>query len=128
MAGVQNFDPKQHVEKTKQEWLRKQEVFKREFLRKSKYPPIAIEPFPLERQRLPFKMNAEERVLRQQWLRDQILSPNEPRHVPELRPRNFFRRMAGAPWEAATRLIAPLLVSVVCCEAYTFVNLAIQSF
>lgn len=106
-----NFDAKAHVDSAKKEWLKRQEIYQKQCFRKSKYPPMTIEPFPHERQRLPFQMSVEDRALRQQWLRDQHLTPNEPRYVPELRPRNFFRRTFGLPWDLLTKAITPTIVS-----------------
>jgi len=82
------------------------------FYRKSKLPPFNIEPFPHERERLPFKMTVVDRALREQWVKDQHLSPNEPRHVPEIFPKNVFRRMYGTPWNfVATKLSTSGLTS-----------------
>ncbi|KAF6017292.1 hypothetical protein EB796_003023 [Bugula neritina] len=103
--GVAKFDPKAHVEATKAEWLRKQRVFREMYYSKSKLPPMTIEPFPFERERLPFKMTAEDRALRHQWIQDQVLSKNEPRYIPELHPKNFFRRIYGAPWDYVTKYV-----------------------
>lgn len=106
------FDVNSHISSSKKEWLKRQEIYRKMYYGKSKYPPMLIEPFPHERQRLPFQMTAEDRALRHQWLRDQHLTPNEPRYVPELRPRNFFRRTFGLPWDALTKALAPSIVSV----------------
>lgn len=106
------LDVQSHIDTTKKEWLRRQEVYRKMYYAKSKYPPMLIEPFYHERQRLPFQMTAEDRALRQQWLRDQHLSPNEPRYVPELRPRNFFRRSLGLPWDVFTKAVTPTIVSI----------------
>jgi len=108
--GVAKFDPKAHVEATKAEWLRKQRVFREMYYSKSKLPPMTIEPFPFERERLPFKMTAEDRALRHQWIQDQVLSKNEPRYIPELHPKNFFRRIYGAPWDYVTKYVTASMV------------------
>lgn len=114
--GMTKFDPATHIDATKKAWLARQEIYKKMYYRKSKYPPMSIEPFPHERQRLPFQMTAEDRALRQQWLRDQQLTPREPRYVPENIPRNFFRRVFGYPWDAVTKLSTSVIVSeLVCC-------------
>lgn len=116
MAGdIANLDRKTHIEQTKKEWLRQQETYRKMFYRKSKLPPFNIEPFPHERERLPFKMTVVDRALREQWVKDQHLSPNEPRHVPEIFPKNVFRRMYGTPWNfVATKLSTSGLVSSQC--------------
>ena len=110
--GVKKFDSAAHIDAAKKAWLERQEVYKKMYYRKSQYPPMSIEPFPHERQRLPFQMTAEDRALRQQWLRDQALTPREPRYVPELTPRNFFRRFFGTPWDAITKVSTPAVVSL----------------
>ena len=106
------FDKEAHIDASKKEWYRKQRVYKEMCYAKSKLPPMSIEPFPFERQRLPFKMTAEDRALRHQWLRDQHLTSSEPRHIPELRPRNFFRRMFGLPWDVVTKGVISVAVSL----------------
>ena len=100
----------EHVKLTKKEWYRRRQMYVDLMYKKSRLPAIGIEPLPMERQRLPFKMTAEDRALRQQWLKDHILSPNEPRHVPELAPRNFVRRWLGYPWDAATKVVGNAMV------------------
>ena len=61
---------------------------------------FSIEPMPNERQRLDKPMTDAERALRKQWVMDQKLSPNEPRHVPELHGerQNFVRQMWHKPF------------------------------
>jgi len=82
----------------------------RDFYRGSQYPPFSIEPMPYERQRLAGEgMSAEDRALRRQWVKDQELSPNEPRHVKELTPRNFFRRLYMGPADAIFSKLIPLI-------------------
>ena len=78
--------------------------------RGNKLPPFNIEPLPMVRQRLSTPMTAEDRLLRKQWLKDQELSPNEPRIVPELYPKNFFRRCFSAPWNIFFGVLRPVLV------------------
>ena len=79
--------------------------------RGNKLPPFSIEHMPHERQRLSGTgMTDEDRALRRQWLRDQELSSNEPRIVPELYPRNPFRRVFAAPWNALFDTLKPVLV------------------
>jgi NADH dehydrogenase (ubiquinone) 1 beta subcomplex subunit 6 len=77
--------------------------------RGNKLPPFNIEPLPMVRQRLSTPMTAEDRLLRKQWLKDQELSPNEPRIVPELYPKNFFRRCFSAPWNIFFGVLRPVL-------------------
>jgi len=78
--------------------------------RGNKLPPFSIEHMPLERQRLHGAgMTPEDRVLRHQWLKDQELSPNEPRFIPELYPRNPIRRLYGKPWDVIFNALRPIL-------------------
>ena len=81
--------------------------------RGNKIPPFSIEPVPHERQRLAQWMSDEDRQLRRQWLKDQELSPKEPRLVPELYPKNPIRRLLAAPWDFTFRLLKPLVVRTV---------------
>ncbi|KAK7100926.1 uncharacterized protein [Littorina saxatilis] len=75
-------------------WQIEQRWVKQDYYRGSQYPPFSVEPVPYERQRLAGAgMSAEDRALRRQWIKDQQLSPNEPRYVKELTPRNAFRRV-----------------------------------
>jgi len=79
--------------------------------RGNKLPPFNIEHMPYERQRLSGAgMTSEDRALRRQWLKDQELSPNEPRHVSELYPKNPIRRAFSAPWETLFKALRPVLV------------------
>lgn len=81
--------------------------------RGNKMPPFNIEPLPFERQRLGEWMTDEDRQLRRQWLKDQELSPKEPRLVPELYPKNPIKRLLAAPWDFTFRLLKPLIVRTV---------------
>jgi len=58
---------------------------------------MQIEPFQDERGRLAGQgMTPEQRALRKQWVKDQILH-HEPRQIAELQPYNVFRRIYRAP-------------------------------
>lgn len=65
-----------------------------------------------ERERL-VGMTDEERAWRKQWLKDQVLSPNEPRRVPELDAEflNPIRRFYRAPLDKVCDALTPRLVS-----------------
>lgn len=75
-----------------------------------------VKPFPIagryvsERERL-LGMTDSERAWRAQYLKDQILSPNEPRFVPELykETMNPIRRFYRAPLDAVHRILTPVL-------------------
>ncbi|KAJ8736139.1 hypothetical protein PYW08_006795 [Mythimna loreyi] len=56
-------------------------------------------------------MTDTERAWRKQWLKDQILAPNEPVHVEEYwRERtNFFRRIYRAPLDKLFAALTPVL-------------------
>merc|ERR1711979_31282 len=98
------------VEKYRKQWELAQKLLKHHENRGSKYPPMSIQHMPHERQRLAGKgMTDADRALRKQWILDQELSPNEPRHVPELRPKNVFRRAMAAPWDALFTATKPFL-------------------
>jgi NADH dehydrogenase (ubiquinone) 1 beta subcomplex subunit 6 len=78
--------------------------------RGNKLPPFNIQPLAHERQRLSGTgMTAEDRALRRQWLKDQELSPNEPRYIPELYPKNPIRRALAAPWDFFCGMLKPFL-------------------
>lgn len=64
-----------------------------------------------ERERL-IGMTDEERAWRKQWLNDQKLSHNEPRHVPELEKQltNPIRRFYRAPLDKLCDILSPALV------------------
>ncbi|KAK5645007.1 hypothetical protein RI129_006307 [Pyrocoelia pectoralis] len=73
--------------------------------------PMAIAGrFIRERERL-IGMSDEERAWRKQWLKDQILSPNEPRHVPEMYKfqYNIFRRAYKAPLNILQNMLEPMI-------------------
>lgn len=58
-------------------------------------------------------MTAEERAWRAQWIKDQHLSPNEPRYVPELERelKNPIRRFYRAPMDKLQNALVPKVVS-----------------
>uniref|UniRef100_A0A1I8FRD6 NADH dehydrogenase [ubiquinone] 1 beta subcomplex subunit 6 n=1 Tax=Macrostomum lignano TaxID=282301 RepID=A0A1I8FRD6_9PLAT len=90
-------------------WRRKlyREALMRDYdlKRGSKYPPMSIEPFPYERQRLSGNYTDADRALRKQWLQDQILTDREPVHVERWMRRNIFRRIWNAPFDALDRAL-----------------------
>ena len=94
-------------------WQIEEKWKKQDYYRGSQYPPFSIEPVPFERQRLVGDgMSAEDRALRRQWVKDQELSPNEPRYVKELQQRNVFRRFyMGLADKVFVKLI-PAIVSI----------------
>lgn len=65
-----------------------------------------------ERERL-VGMSADERAWRKQWLKDQVLSENEPRFVPEYWNEriNPIRRFYMAPLNALGSALEPILVN-----------------
>lgn len=75
-----------------------------------------VKSFPIEtrlgsiRERL-LGMTDEERAYRKQWLKDQELSPNEPRVVPELYKAryNIFRRAYRFPLNQLQNVLAPVV-------------------
>lgn len=75
-----------------------------------------VKPFPIEtrlgdiRERL-LGMTEEERAYRKQWLKDQELSHNEPRIVPELYKKqyNIFRRAYRYPLDQVQKFLAPVV-------------------
>jgi len=80
-------------------WQRKRRIELYEYYRKSKLPPLRIEPMWHDRQRLANGgMTDEDRALRRQWLRDQELKYPK-REIPELQPKNIFKRIWRAPWD-----------------------------
>lgn len=56
-------------------------------------------------------MTDEERAYRKQWLKDQELSPNEPREVPEMYKEryNIIRRFYRYPLDQFEKVIAPIV-------------------
>jgi len=89
---------------------REARLYRHDEWRGNKLPPFSIEPMPFERDRLGGAgMTAEDRALRRQWLKDQELSPNEPRYIPELYPKNPIRRMLAAPWDAFFNALRPII-------------------
>lgn len=77
-----------------------------------------VRPFPIggrmvrDRERL-IGMTDEERAWRAQYLKDQILSKNEPREVPQLMKeiRNPIRRFYMWPLNTVEKVIRPMVVS-----------------
>lgn len=65
-----------------------------------------------DRERL-IGMTDEERLWRAQYLKDQILTKNEPRHVPEYwkEIRNPIRRFYMWPLNTVENIIRPMVVS-----------------
>ncbi|XP_076440289.1 uncharacterized protein LOC143279883 [Babylonia areolata] len=105
MADEKAIDPV-----PEKKWQTDRKWMKRDFYRGSHYPPFSIEPVPYERQRLTgCGMTAEDRALRKQWVLDQQLSPNEPRYVKEVTPRNFFRRLYMGPADSAFARLIPMI-------------------
>jgi len=64
-----------------------------------------------ERERL-WGMTDKERAWRRQWLKDQELSPNEPRYVPEYYTERYnpIRRAYKMPLDVAFKPLEPVLV------------------
>lgn len=73
--------------------------------------PFPIEPFPNERQRLPFKMSEEDRLRRKIWAHSQELTEREPVRVPELERMiyNPIRRLYRAPTDRLFNALAPIV-------------------
>lgn len=75
-----------------------------------------VKAFPIEtrlgnvRERL-VGMTDEERAYRKQWLKDQELSPNEPRELPELYKKryNIIRRIYRYPLNQLQKVLAPVV-------------------
>ncbi|XP_050086612.1 uncharacterized protein LOC126571825 [Anopheles aquasalis] len=63
-----------------------------------------------ERERL-LGMSPEERAWRAQWLKDQQLSPNEPRYVPEYWKERYnpIRRLYRAPLDLVQKALTPVV-------------------
>ena len=64
-----------------------------------------------ERERL-VGMTDEERAWRRQWIHDQVLSPNEPRKLPNIEKElyNPIRRAYKKPLDLAFQPLKPILV------------------
>jgi hypothetical protein len=73
--------------------------------------PFSIEPFPNERQRLPFKMSEEDRLRRKLWVKSQELTEREPVRVPELETMiyNPIRRLYRVPTDKLFGMLAPVV-------------------
>ncbi|KAH9376990.1 uncharacterized protein LOC144145688 [Haemaphysalis longicornis] len=74
--------------------------------------PMSIEGrFADERTRLSAEFTDADRAWRKKWLEDQHLSPNEPRHVPELERalKNPFRRFYRFPMDYIFGRLEPFL-------------------
>ena len=73
--------------------------------------PFPIEPFPNERQRLPFKMTDEDRKRRKIWVESQELTDREPIRVPELEKMiyNPIRRLYRLPTDRLFNSLAPMV-------------------
>ncbi|XP_067124123.1 NADH dehydrogenase [ubiquinone] 1 beta subcomplex subunit 6 [Centruroides vittatus] len=73
--------------------------------------PMSIEGyFKTERRRLVENYTDEEREWRKKWLKDQELSANEPRRVPELELelKNPIRRFYRKPWDMIYEKLVPV--------------------
>lgn len=81
-------------------------------------PTGGVQSFPIggrlvrERERLR-GMTDEERAWRKQYLKDQILSPNEPREVPQYwkERTNIIRRFYQFPLATVEKILSPVIVS-----------------
>lgn len=73
--------------------------------------PFPIEPYPNERQRLPFKMSEEDRQRRRIWVKSQELTEREPVRVPELEQMiyNPIRRLYRGPTDRLFQALTPIL-------------------
>ena len=73
--------------------------------------PFPIEPFPNERQRIPFKMTDEDRMRRKIYLASQELTDREPVRVPELERMVFnpIRRFYRYPADKLFASLAPYI-------------------
>jgi len=98
-----------HNERIKYEIERDAKYLRQHQWRGDSLPPFNIQPQPTQRQRLATPMTPEQRAARKQWVQDQILKPDEPFHVPELHPKNWFRRTWGAPWNAMYWKLRPVV-------------------
>lgn len=92
-------------------WQKDLRLKRQNFYKGSQYPPFAIEPLPYDRQRLGGDgMSQSDRALRRQWVKDQELSPREPRIIEEIKPKNVFKRMYNAPWNTIFGALKPIMV------------------
>ncbi|CAH8497645.1 unnamed protein product [Dicrocoelium dendriticum] len=80
------------------------------FKKGSKFYPVNIEPFALERDRLALPFTDGDRAARKQWLHDQVLSEREPVNIPEWSRVNIFRRAYRKPYDMLTSVVEPVLV------------------
>jgi hypothetical protein len=73
--------------------------------------PFNIEPFPNERQRVPFTMTDEDRKRRKIWVESQQLADHEPVRVPELETMiyNPIRRLYRVPTDRLFQALTPVL-------------------
>ncbi|THD24839.1 hypothetical protein D915_004160 [Fasciola hepatica] len=93
-----------------QKKLYKEQLIKQATIKRgSKYYPVSIEPFALERDRLALPFTDEDRALRKQWITDQALSAREPVAVPEWTRVNIFRRIYRKPFDILTSMIKPIV-------------------
>ena len=97
-------------DKLKANHLREKKLMEHYQWRGNKLPPFAIEPMFSERSRLEKEMTTEQRAARKQWIIDQELSPKEPRNIPELEPKNLFRRVCASPWNALFNTLGSITV------------------
>lgn len=93
------------IKKMEKELFREALMKEYDVKRGSKYPPMIIEPFPFERQRLSGQYTDADRALRKQWMQDQILTDREPVHIERWLRRNVFRRIWNAPFNALDRVL-----------------------
>ena len=110
IAELEKEAIKQFNEDYKKTLDRETKMIQHQLWRGSKLPPFNIEHMHFERERLHKPMTDEDRFLRKQWLDDQKLAPNEPRFIPELYPKNIFRRTFAKPWDAIFNGLTPILV------------------
>lgn len=83
-----------------------------------------------ERERL-LGMTDEERNWRKQWLRDQHLSPNEPKFVPEAyyELNNPIRRFYRAPLDMLFKAFEPTLVNIALnLKLFGYPNFSVHTF
>jgi len=94
-------------------WQIERQIYQNFFNRGSRYPPFSIEPLPYPTDRTGRAMTDEERFLRKQWLKDQVLAADEPRNVPELNKVNNFRKLYKIPLNAMEGALATVMKPVV---------------